>query len=76
HWRAVLSVLGYLNTFPERGITCGGPDAVCELNAYADASYGPYIGDRRSVTGGVVMFHSGAIFWMSKNSESCGPIHH
>ncbi|CAM9868880.1 unnamed protein product [Discosporangium mesarthrocarpum] len=62
HWRKVLSALGYLNTFPERGITFGGPDAVCELSAYADASYGPYIGYRRSVTGGVVMFYSGAIY--------------
>ncbi|CAN0377134.1 unnamed protein product, partial [Discosporangium mesarthrocarpum] len=69
HWRTVLSVLGYLSTFPERGITCGGPDAVYELSAYADASYGLYIGNRRSVTGGVVMFYSGAISWMSKTER-------
>ncbi|CAN0022658.1 unnamed protein product, partial [Choristocarpus tenellus] len=66
HWRAVKCILAYLNTCPSVGLRFGGFDTECELSAYADASYAGDWNDRRSVTGGAIMFAGGAISWMSK----------
>ncbi|CAM9965420.1 unnamed protein product, partial [Choristocarpus tenellus] len=48
------------------GLIFGGFDTECELSAYADASYARDCNDRRSVTGGAIMFAGGAISWSSK----------
>ncbi|CAM9998562.1 unnamed protein product, partial [Choristocarpus tenellus] len=68
HWRAVKCILAYLNTCPSVGLRFGGFNTECELSAYADASYAGEWNDRRSVTGGAIMFAGGApaISWMSK----------
>ncbi|CAM9219354.1 unnamed protein product [Discosporangium mesarthrocarpum] len=49
HWCAVLSILAYLSTFPDLGVTCGGFEK-CLLSAYADASLAGNSEDRQSVT--------------------------
>ncbi|CAM9746074.1 unnamed protein product [Discosporangium mesarthrocarpum] len=38
HWRAVLSIMRYLNAFPDLGVTYGGVEK-CVLSAYADSSF-------------------------------------
>ncbi|CAM9699724.1 unnamed protein product [Discosporangium mesarthrocarpum] len=38
HWRTVLFIMRYLNTFPDLGVTYGGVEK-CVLSAYADASF-------------------------------------
>ncbi|CAN0472495.1 unnamed protein product, partial [Discosporangium mesarthrocarpum] len=65
HWHAVLSIMRYLNAFPELGVTYGGAEK-CVLSAYADASLAGNLEDRRSVTGAAVMFCGGAVSWMFK----------
>ncbi|CAM9859640.1 unnamed protein product [Choristocarpus tenellus] len=66
HWRAVRCILAYLNACPNVGLSFGGFDTECELSVYADASYAGDWNDRRSVTGGAIVFAGGAISWMSK----------
>ncbi|CAN0004997.1 unnamed protein product [Choristocarpus tenellus] len=66
HWRAVKCIFVYLNTCPSVGLSFGGFDTECELSAYADASYAGDWNDRRSVTGGAIMFAGGTMSWMSK----------
>ncbi|CAM9825451.1 unnamed protein product [Choristocarpus tenellus] len=61
HWRAVKCILAYLNTCPSVGLSFGRFDTECELSTYADASYAGDWNDRRSVTGGAIMFAGGAI---------------
>ncbi|CAM9805813.1 unnamed protein product [Discosporangium mesarthrocarpum] len=39
------------------------------MSAFADASYAGDIDNRRSVTGGAVMFCGTAVAWMSKMQE-------
>ncbi|CAN0513507.1 unnamed protein product [Discosporangium mesarthrocarpum] len=41
----------------------------CELSAFTDAGYAGNVDDRRSVTGGAIMFYGGAISWMSKTQR-------
>ncbi|CAM9804761.1 unnamed protein product, partial [Discosporangium mesarthrocarpum] len=69
HWRVVLSILRWLCSFLERGVCFGGPGACCYMSAYADAGHGPYIEDRRSVTGVVVVFYGGTISWMPRTQK-------
>ncbi|CAN0359798.1 unnamed protein product, partial [Discosporangium mesarthrocarpum] len=69
HWRAVLSIIAYLQAHSELGITFGGSGEKCELSASADASYAGNVDNRRSVTGGAIMFYGGAISWMSKTQR-------
>ncbi|CAN0363693.1 unnamed protein product [Discosporangium mesarthrocarpum] len=65
HWRAVLSIMRYLNAFPLLGVTYGGVEK-CVLSAYTDASFGGNSEGRQSVTGRAVMFCGGAVSMMSK----------
>ncbi|CAN0493553.1 unnamed protein product, partial [Discosporangium mesarthrocarpum] len=51
HWRAVLSIITYLEAHSELDITFGGSGEKCELSAFTDASYAGNVDDRRSVTG-------------------------
>ncbi|CAM9871048.1 unnamed protein product, partial [Choristocarpus tenellus] len=62
HWRAVKCILAYLNTCPSVGLSfCG-----FSTDGYDDASYAGDWNDRKSVTGGEIMFAGGSISWMSK----------
>ncbi|CAN0512876.1 unnamed protein product, partial [Discosporangium mesarthrocarpum] len=65
HWNAALSIVAYLQAYPDLGMTYGGVQE-CVISAYADASYAGDGDNRRSVTGGAVMFCGAAVAWMSK----------
>ena len=68
HWRAALKILEYLNGSPDLGIKFDKRRSD-RLVAFADATYGGDTGDRRSVSGAVVMFVGGAVSWMSRTQR-------
>ena len=65
HWTAAKSVLRYLASTPDIGIVFSPDDSDYPVG-YCDASYASDLDTRRSTTGYVFRFHSGAISWSSR----------
>ena len=64
HFEAMLDIIRYVGSTPERGITFGRSDTAIEV--WCDANYAACPNTRRSVTGWTVICYGGAISW-----ESC-----
>ena len=67
HWKAVRKIISCIAGTIDRGLTYkrGSDNA---LTVYADSSYAPKATDRRSVSGGLVVFCGAAIAWLSRTS--------
>ena len=68
HWKAVRKILSYIAGTVDLGLVYkrGSSDV---LTVYADSSYAPKATDRRSVSGGLVMFCGAAIAWLSRTQR-------
>ncbi|CAN0507162.1 unnamed protein product, partial [Discosporangium mesarthrocarpum] len=68
HWKAGLKVLKFLKKTRDWGPTFQKTGTM-QLCAYEDSSYAGDEGDRRSVSGGAVMFAGAAIAWFSRTQK-------
>ena len=68
HWGTALTILKYLRTTRNLGITCQRGSGL-DLEAFADAGYASKATDRRSVSGGVVMCGGAAVSWFSRTQK-------
>ena len=68
HWKAVVRILQYLIGTKDLGITYhrGSREGFV---AYADSAYSSKADDRRSVSGGVVMYAGAAVTWFSRTQR-------
>ena len=68
HWRAVQRILMYLKSHKDWGITFqrGSQTGMC---AYADSDYAKREDDRKSISGGAVMFCGAAVSWFSRTQK-------
>ncbi len=68
HWKAVRKILSYVAGTRDFGLNFKrGVGA--HLSAYADASYAPSEIDRKSVSGGAVMYAGGTVKWLSRTQK-------
>lgn len=69
HWKAVMKILSYVATTHDLGLTfrkgTGG-----SLSAYADSSYAGKPDDRKSVSGGAVMYAGASVMWFSRTQRT------
>ena len=69
HWKAIRKILSYIAGPRDLGLTfrkgTGG-----NLSAYADSSYAGKADDRKSVSGGVVMYAGAAVMWLSRTQRA------
>ncbi|CAB1107675.1 unnamed protein product [Ectocarpus sp. CCAP 1310/34] len=72
HWKAALGILGYVRrtswmgiTF-ERGVVTG---TGMSMQVFVDADYASKAADRRSVSGGLVMYGGGCVTWFSRTQK-------
>ncbi|CAN0457699.1 unnamed protein product, partial [Discosporangium mesarthrocarpum] len=65
HWTGALQMLSYLYESRTLGITYLRGSGL-ELYAFANTSYAGDVDDRRSVSGGAIMFGSATVSWFSR----------
>ena len=68
HWKAVKRVLAYLKMTVSLGLVYRRGSGK-HLSAFADSSYAPRETNRRSVSGGIVMYGKTAIAWFSRTQK-------
>ena len=68
HWKAVRNILSYIAGTVDLGLVYKRGSSNF-LTVYADSSYAPKATDRRSVSGGLVMFCGAAIAWLSRTQR-------
>ena len=66
-WDAVLKILGYLRGTKTLGLTLTGKGG--DLVAYADSNYATDREDRKSVSGGAIMYGDSCISWFSRTQK-------
>ena len=70
HWRAALGILGHVRRTSSLGITFQrGSVGERGLQAFADADYASKATNRRSVSGGLVMFGGACVSWFSRTQK-------
>lgn len=69
HWDMAKRVLKYLKGTENLGIVYRASDTIDKPMAYCDSDYGGDLGDRKSVSGFVVMMNGGPINWKSKKQS-------
>ena len=60
HWKAALGILEHINGTSEDGITFQRASSI-SLEVFADADYASKATDRRSVSGGVIMYGGASV---------------
>ena len=68
HWEAALKIVQYLKGTRELGITYK-KSPLSQLVAFADSSYAESKQDRRSVSGGAVLYAGGVVSWFSRTQH-------
>lgn len=66
HWKAVDKILDYLRGTLDVGITYDGKDGKNDIVAYVYADHAMNIGAKRSVSGGLIMLASAAVYHFSR----------
>ena len=69
HWKAVLRVLQYLKATKTYGVTYSATNDG-DLQVFADADFARDPDDRRSISGGAVIYGGAAVSWFSR-AQSC-----
>ena len=66
-WKTVLNILGYLHGTKDLGLGLTGTGG--QLVAYADSNYATTRKDRKSVSGGAIMYGDSCIAWFSRTQR-------
>jgi hypothetical protein len=69
HWNAAIRVVRYLKTTRDYGLHYDGTSN-SELIAYSDADWGSSKGDRRSISGSILMMCGGPVAWKATVQKS------
>ena len=68
HWKAVRKILAYVAGTRDLGLTFR-KGISSHLSAFADASYASKSDDRKSVSGGAVMYAGSCVMWFSRTQK-------
>ena len=69
HWKNGLQILKYLKGTKTMGVKLG-KSTIDELNCYSDADWANDLDDRKSVTGGIILYGNSPIAWTSKKQPA------
>ena len=70
HWKTALGILEYINGTSEYGITFQrGALSGISLEVFANADYASKATDRRSVSGGVIMYGGASVCWFFRTQK-------